>query len=111
MPPLTVVEMATKGSASALHMDDKIGSLETGKLADIIVVDTKAPNMVPVYSPYAALVYGANGANVRHTIVDGVILMEDRQLLTVNENEIIQDAQRFAEKVRETVRASGEEVK
>lgn len=111
MPPLTVVEMATKGSARALHMDDKIGSLETGKLADIIVVDTKAPNMVPVYSPYAALVYGANGANVRHTIVDGMILMEDRQLLTVNENEIIQDAQRFAEKVRETVRASGEEVK
>ncbi|HAS8351397.1 TPA: amidohydrolase [Vibrio vulnificus] len=111
MPPLTVVEMATIGSARALHMDDKIGSLETGKLADIIVVDTKAPNMVPVYSPYAALVYGANGANVRHTIVDGVILMEDRQLLTVNENEIIQDAQRFAEKVRETVRASGEEVK
>ncbi|WP_025153218.1 amidohydrolase [Morganella morganii] len=111
MPPLTVVEMATMGSARALHMDDKIGSLETGKRADIIVVDTKAPNMVPVYSPYAALVYGANGANVRHTIVDGVILMEDRQLLTVNENEIIQDAQRFAEKVRETVRASGEEVK
>ncbi|MBS9582475.1 amidohydrolase [Morganella morganii] len=111
MPPLTVVEMATKGSARALHMDDKIGSLETGKLADIIVVDTKAPNMVSVYSPYAALVYGANGANVRHTIVDGVILMEDRQLLTVNENEIIQDAQRLAEKVRETVRASGEEVK
>lgn len=111
MPPLTVVEMATMGSARALHMDDKIGSLETGKLADIIVVDTKAPNMVPVYSPYAALVYGANGANVRHTIVDGVILMEDRQLLTVNENEIIQDAQRVAEKVRETVRASGEEVK
>lgn len=111
MPPLTVVEMATKGSARALHMDDKIGSLETGKLADIIVVDTKAPNMVPVYSPYAALVYGANGANVRHTIVDGVILMEDRQLLTVNENEIIQDAQRLAEKVRETVHASGEEVK
>ncbi|MEQ4786212.1 amidohydrolase [Morganella morganii] len=111
MPPLTVVEMATMGSARALHMDDKIGSLETGKLADIIVVDTKAPNMVPVYSPYAALVYGTNGANVRHTIVDGVILMEDRQLLTVNENEIIQDAQRFAEKVRETVRASGEEVK
>lgn len=111
MPPLTVVEMATMGSARALHMDDKIGSLETGKLADIIVVDTKSPNMVPVYSPYAALVYGANGANVRHTIVGGVILMEDRQLLTIDENEIIRDAQRFAEKVRETVLASGEEVK
>ncbi|MDX7568906.1 amidohydrolase family protein, partial [Serratia marcescens] len=41
MPPLTVVEMATIGSAKALHMEDKLGSLESGKLADIIVVDTK----------------------------------------------------------------------
>ncbi|WP_413491822.1 amidohydrolase [Morganella psychrotolerans] len=111
MPPLTVVEMATMGSARALHMEDKLGSLEPGKLADIIVVDTKAPNMVPMYNAYAALVYGANGANVRHTIVDGTILMEDRKLLTADEASIIKDAQVFADKVRETVLASGEEVK
>ncbi len=111
MPPLTVVEMATMGSAKALHMEDKLGSLEAGKLADIIVVDTKAPNMVPMYSPYAALVYGANGGNVRHTIVDGNILMEDRKLLTADESAIIQEAQGFANKVRETVIASGESVK
>lgn len=111
MPPLTVVEMATMGSAKALHMEDKLGSLEVGKLADIIVVDTKAPNMVPMYSPYAALVYGANGGDVRHTIVDGKVLMKDRQLLTVNEEAIIKEAQRFAQKVRETVIASGEIVK
>ena len=111
MPPITVVEMATMGSAKALHMEDKLGSLEAGKLADIIIVDTKSPNMVPMYSPYAALVYGANGANVRHTIVDGKILMEDRQLQTVNEKEIIQEAQKFAKQVRETVIASGEAVK
>lgn len=111
MPPLTVVEMATMGSARALHMEDKLGSLEPGKLADIIVVDTKAPNMVPMYNAYAALVYGANGANVRHTIVDGTILMEDRILLTADEASIIKDAQIFADKVRETVLASGEEVK
>lgn len=111
MPPITVVEMATMGSAKALHMEDKLGSIEAGKLADIIIVDTKSPNMVPMYSPYAALVYGANGANVRHTIVDGKILMEDRQLQTVNEKEIIQEAQKFAKQVRETVIASGEAVK
>ncbi|MGO2303139.1 MAG: amidohydrolase [Providencia sp.] len=111
MPPLTVVEMATMGSAKALHMEDKLGSLEVGKLADIIVVDTKSPNMVPMYSPFAALVYGANGANVRHTIVDGKILMEDRKLQTVDEKEIIQEAQAFAKQVRETVIASGETVK
>lgn len=111
MPPLTVVEMATIGSAKALHMEDKLGSLESEKLADIIVVDTKAPNMVPMYSPYAALVYGANGSNVRHTIVDGKILMEDRQLLTVDEQAIISEAQNFANKVRQTVVDSGEVVK
>ncbi|MGO2333638.1 amidohydrolase [Providencia sp.] len=111
MPPITVVEMATMGSAKALHMEDKLGSLEVGKLADIIVVDTKSPNMVPMYSPFAALVYGANGANVRHTIVDGKILMEDRKLQTVDEKEIIQEAQAFAKQVRETVIASGEAVK
>lgn len=111
MPPLTVVELATKGSAKVLHIEDKLGSLETGKLADIIVIDTKSPNMVPMYSPYAALVYGANGANVRHTIVDGKVLMQDRQLLTADEKVIIQEAQDFANKVRETVIASGEVVK
>ncbi|EKT57462.1 amidohydrolase [Providencia sneebia] len=111
MPPITVVEMATMGSAKALHMEDKLGSLEVGKLADIIVVDTKAPNMVPMYSPYAALVYGANGSDVRHTIVDGKILMQDRQLLTVDEKAVIQEAQSFANQVRETVIASGEIVK
>ncbi len=111
MPPLTVIEMATMGSAKALHMEDKLGSLEAGKLADIIVVDTKAPNMVPMYSPYAALVYGANGGNVRHTIVDGNILMEDRKLLTADESVIIQEAQGFANTVRQTVIESGETVK
>ncbi|MGL4418673.1 MAG: amidohydrolase family protein, partial [Plesiomonas shigelloides] len=111
MPPLTVVEMATMGSAKALHMEDKLGSLETGKLADVIVVDTKAPNMVPMYNPFAALVYGAYGANVRHTIVDGNILMQDRKLLTVDEEAIRKEALAFSDKVREAVIASGEVVK
>ncbi|MEQ5185577.1 amidohydrolase [Providencia alcalifaciens] len=111
MPPITVVELATKGSAKAIHMEDKLGSLEVGKLADIIVVDTKSPNMVPMYSPYAALVYGANASNVRHTIVDGNLLMEDRKVLTVDENAIVKEALQFADQVRKTVVASGETVK
>nr|WP_323085880.1 amidohydrolase [Providencia alcalifaciens] len=111
MPPITVVELATKGSAKAIHMEDKLGSLEAGKLADIIVVDTKSPNMVPMYSPYAALVYGANASNVRHTIVDGNLLMEDRKVLTVDENAIVKEALQFADQVRKTVVASGEIVK
>jgi len=110
MPPLKVIDMATMGAAKALHMEDKIGSLEVGKLADIIVIDTKAANMVPMYNPYSALVYSANSGNVRHSIVAGKIIMQDRDMLTVNEKEIIAEAMKFTKKVRETVIASGEKV-
>lgn len=110
MPPIKVIDMATMGAAKALHMEDKVGSLEVGKLADIIVIDTKAPNMVPVYNPYSALVYSANSANVRHTIVDGKILMKDRNMLTVDEDAIRKEALEFAKVVRSTVIESGEVV-
>ncbi|MGF1871723.1 amidohydrolase [Photobacterium indicum] len=110
MPPLNVIEMATIGAARALHMEDTIGSLENGKLADIIVIDTKAPNMVPVYNPYSALVYSAYATNVKHTIVDGKVLMENRNMLTVDETAIRKEALEFADKVRKTVVESGEVV-
>ncbi len=110
MPPIKVIDMATMGAAKALHMEDKVGSLEVGKLADIIVIDTKAPNMVPVYNPYSALVYSANSANVRHTIVDGKILMKDRNILTVDEDAIRKEALEFTKVVRSTVIESGEVV-
>lgn len=111
MPPLKVIEMATMGAARALHMEDKIGSLEVGKLADIIVIDTKAPNMVPMYNPYSALVYSAYASNVKHSIVDGKVLMQSRNILTVNEDSIRNEALAFSDKVRKTVIASGEEVR
>jgi len=102
--------MATMGAAKALHMEDKIGSLEVGKLADVIVIDTKAPNMVPMYNPYSALVYSANSANVRHSIVAGKVIMQDRDMLTVNEKQIIAEAMAFTKKVRKTVIENGEKV-
>jgi len=108
MPPIKVIDMATMGAARALHMEDKIGSLEVGKLADIIVIDTKAPNMVPIYNPYSALVYSAYATNVRHSIVDGKVLMQDRNMLTVNEDHIREEALAFSEIVRKTVVESGE---
>jgi len=108
MPPVKVIDMATMGAARALHMEDKIGSLEVGKLADIIVIDTKAANMVPVYNPYSALVYSAYPTNVRHAIVDGKILMEDKKVLTVDEDKIREEALKFTNVVRKTIIDSGE---
>lgn len=111
MPPLKVIDMATMGAARALHMEDKIGSLEVGKLADIIVIDTKAPNMVPIYNPYSALVYSANSGNVRHAVIDGKLVMQDRAINTVNEEQIRQEALAFTDIVRKSVLDSGEEIR
>lgn len=110
MPPIKVIDMATMGAAKALHMEDKIGSLEVGKLADIIVIDTKAANMIPMYNPYSVLVYSANSGNVRHSIVAGKIIMLDRKMLTVNEEKILAEAIEFTKKVREVVIENGEKV-
>ncbi|ENM5832626.1 amidohydrolase [Vibrio metoecus] len=111
MPPLKVIDMATMGAARALHMEDKIGSLEVGKLADIIVIDTKAPNMVPIYNPYSALVYSANSGNVRHAVIDGKLVMQDRAINTVNEEQIRKEALAFTDIVRKSVLDSGEEIR
>ncbi|HHY0342357.1 TPA: amidohydrolase [Vibrio cholerae] len=111
MPPLKVIDMATMGAAKALHMEEKIGSLEVGKLADMIVIDIKAPNMVPIYNPYSALVYSANSGNVRHAIIDGKLVMQDRQIHTVDEEQIRQEALAFTDIVRKSVLESGEEIR
>ena len=66
--------------------------------------------MVPMYNPYSALVYSANSANVRHSIVAGKVIMEDRKMLTVNEKEIITEALEFTKKVRKAVIENGEKV-
>jgi len=96
MPARTVVRMATIGGARALHMEQEIGSLEAGKLADIIVIGTRSPNMVPLYDVYAALVYSAYASDVRHSIVDGRLIMRDRQLLYADEAATIEDVQEYA---------------
>lgn len=88
MPAIDVVEMATRGGARALHMEDRIGSLEAGKLADLIVLDGDATAMVPLYDVYSALVYAASPRDVLSTIIHGQVVMQDRTLMTVDVNEI-----------------------
>ena len=88
MIPEQVIELATIGGARALHMDDKIGSLEVGKKADVIIVETQSANMMPNYNPYATLVYQANPSNVSTTIVNGNIVMEQRQMTQINTTDV-----------------------
>ena len=84
MPAIDVVDLATRGGARALHLEDRLGSLEPGKLADVILVDTDSTAMVPLHDPYAALVYAASPRDVRTTIIHGRVVMEDRRVLTVD---------------------------
>jgi 5-methylthioadenosine/S-adenosylhomocysteine deaminase len=91
--------MATIGGARALHLEDKIGSIETGKRADIVIVDFDNVHQTPMYNVYSHLVYATKASDVRHVIINGKIVMRDRNLLTLNENVIKKDANLYREKI------------
>lgn len=75
-----IVKLATLGGAKVLQMEDSIGSLEPGKKADLILVETQSVNMFPIFDPYAALVYSANASNVDSVFVNGVPLVRNKTL-------------------------------
>ncbi len=99
----TVLEMATIGGAAALGMAGRLGSLEPGKLADLIVVSMDSARQTPMYNPVSHLVYASRGDDVRTTIVNGRVLMRDRRVLTLNAAAVLADARRLAAKVRAAV--------
>jgi 5-methylthioadenosine/S-adenosylhomocysteine deaminase len=86
----TVIKMATSWGAFVLGLEKEIGTLEVGKRADIIVVDTHQPHLCPIYDPLSAIVYSANGADVKDVIVDGRVLMKNREFTTLNPVEIME---------------------
>ena len=96
----TVLRMATLDGARALGLDHKIGSLEKGKKADLIVIDTNKPHLTPMYHPVSHLVYAVGGADVSATIVNGRVLMKDRKLLNLDTEKIMADARQIAREIR-----------
>jgi 5-methylthioadenosine/S-adenosylhomocysteine deaminase len=80
-------------------MEQEIGSLEVGKRADIIVLDLHRPHLQPVYNLPSHLVYSASGADVREVIIDGKLVMEDRKLLTLDEEEILRKASEYQRRI------------
>jgi 5-methylthioadenosine/S-adenosylhomocysteine deaminase len=97
-----VVEMATIDGAKALHMDKEIGSLEPGKKADLILISLDEPNAVPMYDIYAQLAYALKASDVETVVIGGKLVMRDRKLLTVNEEQAIQRAREY----KKTIAAS-----
>ncbi len=97
----TVLRMATIDGARALGLDHEIGSLEKGKKADLLVIDTHKPHLTPMYHPVSHIVYAVGGADVNTTIVNGKVLMKDRELLNLDAEKIMADARRIAREIGE----------
>ncbi|MBB6732194.1 amidohydrolase [Cohnella sp. CBP 2801] len=92
LPALEALRMVTIGGAELLGIADKVGTLEPGKQADLLLVDLNKPHLRPVHSLESLLAYSANGADVDTTIVAGKVLMRNRRLLTLDEDEILRQA-------------------
>jgi 5-methylthioadenosine/S-adenosylhomocysteine deaminase len=95
-----VLKMATLQNARALGLHNQIGSLEVGKKADVIVLDTDKPHLTPMYNPFSHLVYAARGSDVCHTIINGRVVMEDRRLTTLDLEKVMDRAVSLSHQVK-----------
>ncbi|MBI5521611.1 MAG: amidohydrolase [Desulfarculus sp.] len=91
----TVLELATRRGGQVFGQPG-LGVLRQGALADVIVMDMDQPHLTPLYNPYSHLVYAASGADVLHSVCHGQVLMEDRRLLTMDEDEVLAKAREQA---------------
>lgn len=106
MPAWKVVRMATIENAKVLGIDDAVGSIRKGKDADLILIDLKQPTLAPLYTKpmrnfIPNLVYSARGHEVDTVMVKGRILVENKKAVTFNVEEILEEAQRFADDIGE----------
>ena len=99
------LEMATVGGARAIHLEREIGSLETGKRADVGIGDLDAPHQTPRYHIYSPLVYVTKAADVRTVVIEGRVVMRERRVLTLDEAEVRRRAVEFRDRVRHSLGA------
>lgn len=104
LPAVQALEMATITGAKALGMEKEIGSIETGKRADLITLRLDRANAVPLYNVYSQMVYALKGCNVGDAMVNGRILLRDRQPLTLNSTEILAKAREYGVKVKASLK-------
>lgn len=96
VPAIRALEMATINGAKALGWDREIGSIEIGKKADVILIDMDKPHLYPLHNVISALTYSVQGSDVDTVIVDGEILMENREMKTVDMEKIMYNAEKLA---------------
>lgn len=94
-----VLEFATIEAADCLGLSSQIGSIETGKRADIMIIDPWKPNTIALHDPVASLVYSCTQENVDTVLIDGKVVMQNREILTVDEHSVLVSAQESAERL------------
>ncbi len=99
MDAQTVLKMATIWGARVLGLDAFIGSLEAGKKADLIIVDSAKPHLTPMYNAVSHMVYAARGSDVTTAIINGAIVMQDGRLKTIDLSSVIKDVNRIAKEI------------
>jgi 5-methylthioadenosine/S-adenosylhomocysteine deaminase len=105
LPALTVLRMATIGGAEAIGLGDTIGSLEAGKRADLIQVTFDDVHHIPTFDVVSHLVYVTDEQDVTTVVVDGKVLMQDRQMLTLQTDRITMEARELATKIQASLAA------
>lgn len=100
MDAQTVVRMATIEAARVLGMDRITGSIEAGKKADLIIIDTSRPHLTPMYNIYSHLVYAAAGSDVAASMINGRMVMRNRRITTLDIENIMADVRRVAESIQ-----------
>ncbi len=104
LPAKQAFEMATLGGARALGLDKEIGSLETGKRADLIVINLDVANAVPLFDPYSQIVYALKGSNVLDVVVNGREVVRDHRAVTLDQAAILAKAHEYGLSVAQSVK-------
>jgi 5-methylthioadenosine/S-adenosylhomocysteine deaminase len=104
LPAREALEMATIRAARAIHRDRDLGSLEAGKLADLIVVRLDGAHQTPLYNVYSQLVYATKFSDVETVVINGKRVMDKRRVLTVDEPAVLAKAREYAKQVGQSLR-------
>lgn len=100
MSAKAVVHLATRGSAAALGLEEKVGTLEPGKKADLIGLDLDRPHLTPLYNVYSQLVYAASAADVTLSVINGRVVMNNRELLILDVEKVMAEVRAVAERIK-----------
>jgi 5-methylthioadenosine/S-adenosylhomocysteine deaminase len=104
LPAEKLLEMATRGGARVLGLEKNIGSLEPGKLADLVQLDLSQPHEVPSFNVYSTLVYAAKGSDVQDVMIHGKLIVRGRSPVTLNRDAILAKAAEYRARIQSSLR-------